>query len=69
MCSKNSEYEKWFTIFSWKYIKDAGTDGGTDGGIFKQVLRQIGYELDSSDPNKIRSGRFFFLKKKVWATL
>jgi hypothetical protein len=46
MCSKNSEYEKWFTIFSWKYIKDAGTDRR----IFKQVLRQIGYELDSSDP-------------------
>jgi hypothetical protein len=43
MCSKNSEYEKWFTILSWKYtcIKDAGTDGR----IFEQILRQIGYEL------------------------
>jgi len=28
MCSTNSENEKWFTIFSWKYIKDASIDGG-----------------------------------------
>jgi len=28
MCSTNSENEKWFTIFSWKHIKDACTDGG-----------------------------------------
>ena len=50
MCTKTGEDEKWFTIFSWKYIKELGIDGK----ILQQVLDKLGTycETVSSSPRQ-----------------